>query len=64
MKKIIASILALMMVASLFVVGASAEITADTSWYDASKSEFVIENVSQLAGFSKLAEEGNDFVGK
>ena len=33
---------------------------ADTSWYDASESEFDIENAAQLAGLAKLVNDGTD----
>ena len=43
---------------------ASAAANADTSWYDASKTNFALKSISQLAGLSKLVSQGNDFSGK
>lgn len=36
----------------------------DTSWYSDDKSEFVLNDASQLAGLAKLVNEGNSFSGK
>ena len=38
--------------------------TVDTDWYKAEKSEFTLTEASQLAGLSKLVNEGRDFTGK
>ncbi|MBQ8849740.1 MAG: hypothetical protein IJ011_05375 [Clostridia bacterium] len=38
--------------------------TADTTWYDANKSEYVLYTAAELAGLSKLVNEGNNFSGK
>jgi len=38
--------------------------TADTTWYNDTDTEFIIETAEQLAGFAKLVDEGNDFAGK
>jgi hypothetical protein len=38
--------------------------SVDTSWYNASSSSFSLSNAAQLAGLSKLVEEGNTFEGK
>jgi hypothetical protein len=38
--------------------------SADTSWYDAEKSEFVLTTPQQLAGFAALVNDGNTFEGK
>ena len=38
--------------------------TADTSWYNSSKSKFNLTTPEQLAGLSKLVNEGNSFYGK
>ena len=35
--------------------------TADTSWYDAAETEFVLSDGADLAGFAKLVNEGNNF---
>ena len=37
---------------------------SDTSWYNDTDTEFVILTAKQLAGFSKLVDEGNTFKGK
>ena len=37
---------------------------SDTSWYNDTDTEFVILTAKQLAGFSKLVDEGNTFEGK
>lgn len=37
---------------------------ADTSWYQDSQNSFDISTAEQLAGLSKLVEEGNNFAGK
>ncbi len=39
-------------------------ITCDTSWYDDSKSEFVLTSPEQLAGLSQLIVDGWSFYGK
>ena len=36
----------------------------DTSWYDASKNEFVLTNANQLFGLKKLVNSGTTFAGK
>ncbi|MBQ7011648.1 MAG: hypothetical protein IJN63_08070 [Clostridia bacterium] len=38
--------------------------TADTTWYDEAATEFVISTAEQLAGLSKLVDEGKTFEGK
>ena len=38
--------------------------TADTSWYDASQTEFVLTTAQQLAGLSELSTAGITFEGK
>jgi len=38
--------------------------SADTEWYDASKSEFVLYTAEELAGLSSLVYGGNNFSGK
>lgn len=38
--------------------------TADISWYDANKDEFVIDTAEELAGFAQLVTTGNVFTGK
>ena len=38
--------------------------TVDADWYDDTKTEFVITTAEQLAGFSKLVDEGKTFEGK
>ncbi|RQP15102.1 MAG: T9SS C-terminal target domain-containing protein [Chryseobacterium sp.] len=37
---------------------------ADTSWYNASQTDFTISTSAQLAGLAKLVYEGNSFAGK
>ncbi|MBE6590728.1 MAG: MBL fold metallo-hydrolase [Ruminococcaceae bacterium] len=66
MKKIISIVLALVMIVPMmcFSASAAASITPDTSWYDASKSEFVIDSAADLYGFAQLANGGNTFAGK
>ena len=36
----------------------------DTTWYNDTDTEFVLEYHNQLAGLAKLVDEGNDFAGK
>lgn len=38
--------------------------TVDTSWYNDTDTEFVIMTAEQLAGFSKLVDDGKTFEGK
>ena len=38
--------------------------TADTSWYDATSTNFEISTAEQLAGLAELVNNGNDFSGK
>jgi hypothetical protein len=38
--------------------------SADTSWYDDNKSEFMIMTAEQLAGFAQLVDNGYTFEGK
>ena len=37
---------------------------ADTSWYNTTDNEFTLTTAEQLAGLSKLVNEGNSFAGK
>ena len=37
---------------------------SDTSWYNDTDTEFTINTAKELAGFSKLVDEGNTFEGK
>ena len=61
-RKIVSILLAALMILPLAIVGSlAAPITADTSWYDASKSEFVITTAAQLLGMSKV---GGNYSGK
>jgi len=39
-------------------------ITADTSWYDSSKSVFVISSANELYGLAKLCNDGTTFASK
>lgn len=38
--------------------------TADTSWYNDTDTEFVLNTAEEFAGLAKLVNEGNNFVGK
>ncbi len=38
--------------------------TADTSWYDDTKTEFELNSAEQLAGLAELVDAGNTFAGK
>ena len=38
--------------------------TIDTTWYNDTDTEFIIETAEQLAGFAKLVDEGKTFEGK
>ena len=66
-----ALIMAIAMMASMFVVGTSAKAgdtdtwdgTADTSWYDPTKVDFEISTAEQLAGMAALSEQGLTFEG-
>ena len=40
------------------------ELPVDTSWYDATASEYILYSVEDLAGFAKLVNEGNSFANK
>ena len=61
-KRILAMTLTVLMIFSMFVFSAGAEvgdtqtekITPDTSWYDASKSEYVLYDAADLLGFMTL----------
>lgn len=62
MRKIISAMLVIAMAVSMFVFPASAApLTADTSWYDSSKTEFEIGTAAQLMGIAAL---NNSFAGK
>ncbi len=37
---------------------------ADTTWYDAAKTEYTLKTAEQLAGLAKLVEDETDFTGK
>ena len=66
-KKVLAMTLAVLMIFSTFVVTISAEtgdaqtgsITPDTSWYDESKSEYVLDDAADLLGFMQIANQYN-----
>ncbi len=70
MKKIISLFISLCMVLSLMVLPVNAEITADTSWYNTTATEFTIDTPEQFTGFGKIVAgqaEGIDadsFAGK
>lgn len=54
-----------MMVMTLMPAAALADgVTADTTWYDAEKSEFVLMDAADLLGFAQLVNENNWFEGK
>ena len=38
--------------------------TANTAWYSEEKTDFILNEASQLAGFAKLVNEGTSFEGK
>ena len=38
--------------------------TADTSWYNDTDTEFLLDSVEQLAGLAELVDNGNNFSGK
>ena len=38
--------------------------TADTSWYNDTDTEFLLDSVEQLAGLAELVDDGNNFSGK
>ena len=66
MKKLLSICLALLLVAGLAVIPTGADtaaIAADTTWYDESKTEFVLEDEADLLGFAKLHAEGKTFAG-
>ena len=71
MKKSLSFMLALIMVLCMIPgVALAAEVidtwdgTVDTSWYNATDTEFVLTTAEQLAGLAKLVDEGNTFEGK
>ncbi len=41
-----------------------AEASADTSWYDASKTTFTLDSIAHLKGLAQLVNEGTTFEGK
>lgn len=64
-KRILSLLLVLMMVMTLMPAAALADgVTADTTWYDAEKSEFVLMDAADLLGFAQLVNENNWFAGK
>ena len=71
MKKLLAIALVLIMTASVLAVGVSAAAgdvdqwdgTADTSWYDPTKTQFTITTAEQLAGMAELTGMGVTFDG-
>ena len=42
----------------------TAETEADTSWYDASATEYILDSAADLLGFRNLVDNGNTFEGK
>ncbi len=49
---------------SPFTVVEKAAITADTSWYNETDTEFVIEDAADMFGFAALVDGGNNFANK
>ena len=47
-----------------FVYSSMWDGSVDTSWYNDTDTEFVLTTAEQLAGLSKLCDEGNTFAGK
>ena len=64
MRKLLSFALVLLMIVPLCMFPASAAITADTSWYNSSKTEFVLTTPEQLMGFATLTGLLDDFKGK
>ena len=63
MKKILSIALVIAMMASMLIMGTSAATwtgAADTTWYDASKTEFTLTTAEQLAGLAELVNNGTD----
>ena len=63
-KKTAALFMMILILASQAGVAAAWDGSADTSWYDADQSVFVLTTAEQVAGLSKLSYEGVDFAGK
>lgn len=66
MKKLFSFCLALLLIAGLIVIPASAEtITPTTDWYDASKDRFELATAADFLGFFSLLSKGTaNFAGK
>ncbi len=65
MKKIIALALALLMVLPMTIFGVSADsVTPDTTWHNATDTEFTLSDAGDLLGFSQLLASGETFSGK
>ena len=70
MKKLTALLMAIVMAVTVFAVPTSAakvqtiwDGSVDTSWYTGDKNEYNISTPAQLAGLSKLVNEGNSMKG-
>lgn len=71
MKKLTALFLSTLMVLTLVISmatfaasAANTSVTADKTWYNASKTEFTITTPAQLLGFAELINDGTTFDGK
>jgi len=67
MKKILSFLLLLFIISDYAWAKENSAIwngRADTRWYKASESEFIITTPEQLAGLAKLVNKGNSFKGK
>lgn len=66
-KRGVSLILALCMCLGLVPAAAAANAwdgSADTAWYDASRTEFILYTAEELAGLASLVNAGNTFHGK
>ncbi|MBE6592215.1 MAG: hypothetical protein E7646_09265 [Ruminococcaceae bacterium] len=63
MKRILSAVLLFVLVFTSCSYVYAEDFTPDVSWYDESKSEFVIDSAAKLLGFAELSKT-NDFKGK
>ncbi len=63
-KKLFSALVVAAMMLNLVFVSASAAEASDTSWYDASKTEFTISTAAELKGLAELVNGGTNFLKK
>lgn len=64
LRRLLGAAVVLMALCLVLAVPATATGTPDTSWYDASQNEFVIDTADELAGLAVLVNNGDSFEGK